>query len=67
MVRTVPPEMAKLSIDPALAQRELGWQQRLDAAATTALIAEWYGAWRGQGDMAALTDSQIARYEELQA
>lgn len=62
-----PPEMLKLSIDPALAMQVLGWRQRLDAAATMDWIAEWYGGWRSQRDMADLTDRQIARYEELQA
>lgn len=62
-----PPEMAKLSINPGLAMETLGWRQKLDAAVTTAWIAEWYGAYRSQRDMAALTDDQIARYEELPA
>ena len=62
-----PPEMAKLSINPGLAMETLGWRQKLDAAATTAWIAEWYGAYRSQRDVAALTDAQIARYEELPA
>ena len=62
-----PPEMVKLSINPGLAMETLGWRQKLDGAATTAWIAEWYGAYRSQRDMAALTDAQIARYEELPA
>ena len=62
-----PPEMANLSINPDLAASALGWRQRLDADATTQWIADWYGAYRSQRDMAAVTDAQIARYEMLPA
>ena len=62
-----PPEMANLSINPDLARATLGWRQRLDGDATTQWSADWYGAYRSQQDMAAVTDAQIARYEELPA
>lgn len=62
-----PAEMAKLSINPDLAAATLGWRQKLDAKAATHWIAEWYGAYRSQSDMAEVTDAQIARYEELPA
>ena len=62
-----PPEMANLSINPDLARATLGWRQKLDADATTQWTADWYGAYRSQPDMAAVTDAQIARYEELPA
>lgn len=62
-----PHEMARLAIDAREATRCLGWRALLDADAAIEWTAEWYGAFLRGADMAALTDSQIARYQEIQA
>lgn len=62
-----PHEMARLAIDARAAAKALGWRPRLAAGATLDWTAEWYAAFLAGADMAALTDAQIARYEELPA
>lgn len=59
-----PHEMTLLGIDPTLAGRVLGWHPRLSPDRTIGLTAAWYAAWLNGQDMAAITDQQIARYEE---
>lgn len=60
-----PHEMPKLSIDPARAMDVLGWRPRLDASSMLRLTAEWYAAEAAGQDMAAMTDAQIAQYQDL--
>lgn len=60
-----PHEMAKLSIDPSRAGRVLNWHPRLDANAMLRLTADWYAAQSAGRDMAAVTDEQIASYQDL--
>jgi CDP-glucose 4,6-dehydratase len=60
-----PHEMAKLSIDPELAARELSWKPRLSPETMLRFTADWYAAHAAGQDVAALTDNQIAQYQEL--
>lgn len=60
-----PHEMAKLSIDPTRAGAVLNWHPRLDAHAMLRLTAGWYAAQSAGRDMAAVTDEQIALYQDL--
>ncbi|WP_198672206.1 CDP-glucose 4,6-dehydratase [Pseudogemmobacter bohemicus] len=62
---TGPHEMALLGISSELARDVLGWQPRLDAGQTIGLTADWYAAWARGQDMAAVTDHQIALYEDI--
>ena len=62
-----PHEMTRLAIDARRATEVLGWRPRLGTEAAIAWTAEWYGAWLGGGDMAALCARQIAAYEEIPA
>jgi len=62
-----PHEMARLAIDARAARDKLGWRPKLDAEATIGWTADWYGAFLRGEDMAARTDAQIARYQELPA
>jgi CDP-glucose 4,6-dehydratase len=59
------PEKPVLTLDAGLAERTLGWRPRLGIAEAIAWTAEWYVAHRDGGDVAALTDRQIERYEAL--
>lgn len=61
-----PPEMPLLGISSSLALKRLNWRPRLGADQTIDLTAHWYSAWLGGQDMAALTDQQIALYEDIQ-
>ena len=60
-----PHEMATLSIDPGLAGTVLPWRPRLNPDAMLRLTAEWYAAQAAGQDIAALTDAQIAQYQDL--
>jgi CDP-glucose 4,6-dehydratase len=60
-----PHEMSRLAIDASAAARELGWHPRLGADETLNWTADWYGAFLRGEDVVALTDAQIARYEEM--
>lgn len=62
---TGPHEMAKLAIDPSRAGTVLNWHPRLDATAMLRLTADWYAAQAAGRDMAAVTDEQIASYQDL--
>ena len=64
-LRPAPAEKPHLSIDSRAARHLLGWQPRLDSHATLAWTAEWYSARQQGADLAALTDAQITRYQEL--
>jgi CDP-glucose 4,6-dehydratase len=63
--RAQPPEMALLALDPALAERVIGWVPRLSSSQTIAWTAEWYGRFFKGADARALCLEQIARYEDL--
>jgi len=58
-------EASYLKLDSSLAHERLGWRPRIDLSTALAWIAEWYGAYRSGGDVAALTREQIARFEAL--
>jgi CDP-glucose 4,6-dehydratase len=58
-------EAALLSLDPAKARRELGWEPKLNFAATAAWTAEWYRAGSNPAECLRLTREQIRRYENL--
>lgn len=62
---TGPHEMAMLSIDPGLAGTVLPWHPRLNSEAMLQLTADWYAAQAAGQDIAALTDAQIAQYQDL--
>lgn len=62
---TGPREMAMLSIDPGLAGTVLPWRPRLNSEAMLQLTADWYAAQAAGHDIAALTDAQIAQYQDL--
>ena len=64
-LRPAPAEKPHLSIDSRAARHLLGWQPRLDSHATLAWTAELYSAQQHGADLAALTDAQITRYQEL--
>jgi CDP-glucose 4,6-dehydratase len=58
-----PHEAELLQLDCSKARTKLGWQPKLDFAATIAMTADWYGAWHRGEDMAAFTQAQISQYE----
>jgi CDP-glucose 4,6-dehydratase len=60
-----PHEMAHLAIDARTAAELLGWRPRLAPQAAVQLTADWYAAHLAGRDMAAETDAQIARYQDL--
>jgi CDP-glucose 4,6-dehydratase len=60
-----PHEMARLSIDPSLAGKVLSWRPRLTTDAMLQLTAGWYAAEAAGQDILALTDAQIAQYQDL--
>jgi len=62
---TGPHEMTRLSIDPGLACSTLPWRPRLSSDAMLQLTADWYAAQAAGQDIAALTDAQIAQYQDL--
>lgn len=67
-----PPEAASLRLDASRARARLGWQPRLELAATLQWTIEWYRAWHGAGGqdknaVRARTEAQIDRYVERPA
>ena len=58
-------EATYLKLDCSKARAELGWAPRLDLSGALDWIVEWYRCFAQGGDVAALTDQQIARYEAL--
>lgn len=62
-----PHEAEILTLDSAMAMRELGWSPRLSLEAAIDWTADWYRAQRGGADAAALCMSQIRRYKALGA
>ncbi|MXU65221.1 CDP-glucose 4,6-dehydratase [Oceanomicrobium pacificus] len=59
-----PHEAKILQLDSTKAITELGWRPRLTLREAAAMTAEWYAAHAGGQDMAALSDRQIAAFEE---
>lgn len=64
---TQPVEMKLLTLDASLAGRSIGWRPRLTGRKAIEWSAEWYLAMHKGGDARALTEAQIARYEDLPA
>jgi CDP-glucose 4,6-dehydratase len=56
------PEMKLLSLDPARARAALGWEPRLDSAATVDWTARWYAGHAGGADARTLCLDQIRAY-----
>lgn len=61
-----PPEMKFLSLDPSLAQAELGWSVRLSCEEAVRWSAQWYVGCRSGEDPRRLCEEQISRYVELE-
>ncbi len=59
-----PHEHHLLRLDPSKARDELGWSAKLPLPETLDWIVEWYRAYRDEGDMKAVTEAQIARYQQ---
>ena len=57
-----PPEAATLRLDVTKAARELGWHPVVSLPEALDWIVEWYRAWHGGEDLAAVTRAQVARY-----
>jgi CDP-glucose 4,6-dehydratase len=60
-----PPEAQTLTLSSELAGRALGWHPRLDIRESLAWTADWYLAHSAGENMAAFSETQIARYREL--
>lgn len=58
-----PHEAHHLKLDCSKAKVELGWTPRLDLGEALDWTVEWYRVWSAGGDVRAITDAQIARYE----
>ncbi|MFN4164106.1 MAG: CDP-glucose 4,6-dehydratase [Ferrovibrio sp.] len=61
------PEIAEkglLGLDAQLAVRSLGWQPRFATAAALTETVNWYRDWLAGHDPAAITDRQIAAFED---
>ena len=65
--RVHPDETKLLSVDPAKAHERLGWRPLLAIEESVRLTVDWYRAVGAGADALALTQVQIARYEELMA
>ena len=61
------PEKSRLTLDTALALRQLGWRSRLDIDQTIQWTADWYRAWREGEDMRSFSIKQISQYQALQS
>jgi len=58
-----PHEAGMLTLDSSKAQARLGWRPRLSTEQAVTMSAEWYRAFaRGNEDMRAFSEAQIARY-----
>lgn len=62
-----PHETNCLKLDSSRARKLLGWQPKLSLARALDLIANWYGEWRGGGDMRNVTMDQIDSYQRADA
>jgi CDP-glucose 4,6-dehydratase len=59
------PECHALTIDSTLAQRSLGWRDRLSGRRMVDATAAWYRAWAVGADMRSFTLQQIREYEAM--
>lgn len=60
-----PQEDRYLKLDCSKARTLLGWSTRLRLATALEWIVEWYRGYQQQADMRALTEAQIARFEQI--
>jgi CDP-glucose 4,6-dehydratase len=60
-----PHESRYLKLDCSKARALLGWQPKLDLQSALEWIVEWYRALERSDDMRALTQDQIARFEQI--
>ena len=60
-----PHEAQYLKLDCSKARARLGWHPRLPLAEGLAWTMHWYKSFQSGGDMRALTEQQIQRYQEL--
>ena len=67
LLADAPHEAHLLALDCSKARARLGWQPRLDFAATIAMTASWYSAWARGEAMAPFTRAQIAAFTEAGA
>lgn len=61
------PEAHYLKLDTSKARAVLGWQPALPLPMALDWIVEWYRTFQEEGDLRALTQAQIERYEGLLA
>ena len=60
-----PHEAGLLTLDSSKAHARLGWRPRLSTEEAVTMSAEWYRAYaRGNADMRAFSEAQIARYSD---
>jgi len=59
-----PHESRYLKLDCSKARALLGWQPKLNLSTALAWIVEWYRAYTQDADLRALTQEQIARFEQ---
>jgi len=64
---THPYEAHMLKLDISKARSRLGWSPKLRLASALEWVVEWYKAYQEGKDLRAITDAQIARYENLPA
>ena len=60
-----PAETKQLALDPTKAATELGWGPRFTLEHSVRLTVDWYKAWERDGDLLALTFSQIESYGKI--
>ncbi len=60
-----PYESRCIKLDCSKAHSVLGWSARVSLSTALEWIVEWYQAYQRQEDMRRLTETQIARYEEI--
>ncbi len=60
-----PHEAIYLKLDASKAQERLGWRPRLDIEETVAWVVDWYRRVDAGEPARAVTEEQIARYQEL--
>lgn len=57
-------EAGILKLDSSMARMRLGWSPRLSLEQALAWVAEWYAAFDAGGNMRALSEKQLSRYQE---
>jgi CDP-glucose 4,6-dehydratase len=61
-----PHEDTYLKLDCSKAKDLLGWAPELSLSTALEWIAEWYRGYQQEGDMRALTQGQMTRFENLE-